>query len=233
MSTISDALKKLQTDLEEKKATSNPSTSAPSSAAASESSLTPGDKKTPLPPGTPASLAPLANSLNASPPPAETLRRPVSTIAADPKKNSFIKSPAADIQLSISGKRRSLFLVFSILCLLPIVFVLLLVPVLQRKPVRRLTAPLQSAAPVVERQSPPSPAPEIQPIEEEALLSPPAEPEIKLNGVMITNGKNVALINGNIYEVGDKIRNMEIVNIATDQVQLRKGGEIKTISVKK
>jgi len=55
--------------------------------------------------------------------------------------------------------------------------------------------------------------------------------DIAISGVMTRGNKNVALINGNIYETGDAINGMTIVGISLDRVQVLQEGEIKTIKV--
>ncbi|HSV43833.1 MAG TPA: hypothetical protein VLJ10_04685 [Candidatus Bathyarchaeia archaeon] len=63
--------------------------------------------------------------------------------------------------------------------------------------------------------------------------APKAKPVIKLQGVMVMGGKNLALINNDIYEVGDTVNNVEILNISSKQITVLENGEEKTIKVSK
>ncbi|MCK5214960.1 MAG: hypothetical protein KAR05_06370 [Candidatus Omnitrophica bacterium] len=57
---------------------------------------------------------------------------------------------------------------------------------------------------------------------------------LKLDGTMMMSNKNVALINGEIYEVGDTLNSMIIKEITLDNVKLEnKRGVIKTLESKK
>ncbi len=67
-----------------------------------------------------------------------------------------------------------------------------------------------------------------------------AAPEIKfstpknlvLNGIMINQNKMVALINGEIYEVGDYIGAQKVNKITLDRVELRDGDEVTILNVR-
>ena len=62
---------------------------------------------------------------------------------------------------------------------------------------------------------------------------PAAPPTITIQGIIISGGKPVALINNDIHVIGDKIQEMEIIEITTSAVKMRKGEEIKTFPVRK
>lgn len=58
--------------------------------------------------------------------------------------------------------------------------------------------------------------------------------DITVNGIMTRDdNKKIVLINNQIYEVGDKINGMTIVDIAMDRVQLLKGSKTTTLLVTK
>lgn len=57
--------------------------------------------------------------------------------------------------------------------------------------------------------------------------------EIVISGVITRNNKNVALINNEIYEVGETINGKKIVNITLEKVELLDGGKIKSYPVHK
>ena len=56
--------------------------------------------------------------------------------------------------------------------------------------------------------------------------------ELFLNGTMEMQGKTVALINDEIYEVGDIVNGQEITAIRLDGVELLKGGQKTFLSVR-
>lgn len=49
----------------------------------------------------------------------------------------------------------------------------------------------------------------------------PSDATLKLNGTMIMSGQRVALINGEMYEIGEHINEKEIVHIAEKEVHLQ------------
>ena len=57
------------------------------------------------------------------------------------------------------------------------------------------------------------------------------EGELFLNGTMQTQGKTVALINDQIYEVGDSVQGQKITDIRMDGVELLKGEQKIFLSV--
>ena len=59
----------------------------------------------------------------------------------------------------------------------------------------------------------------------------PAEP-LAINGVMASQGHNIALINGNIYQEGDEISGIKIVRIAVDAVTILRNGKEETVEVR-
>ncbi len=75
-----------------------------------------------------------------------------------------------------------------------------------------------------------SPLP-VAPIPDEPAEAVPEEAEITLNGIMSAGDKNVALINDEIYEIGDTVNEMKIIEISLDSVQMLKKGKTKTFQV--
>ena len=76
---------------------------------------------------------------------------------------------------------------------------------------------------------------------EERPFGPPApKPQkaapkdtLALSGIMTMDNKKVALINNEIYEVGETVQGMKIVDIAPDSVQIKMGGKVKTLKIRK
>lgn len=56
--------------------------------------------------------------------------------------------------------------------------------------------------------------------------------DLVLNGISIVAGHKVALINDEIYQVGDMVNNKEITNIDRDEVKLQDDEKIYTITVR-
>jgi hypothetical protein len=54
-----------------------------------------------------------------------------------------------------------------------------------------------------------------------------------INGVMVQNNKTVALINNEIFEVGETVNGKKIVNITVDRIDVLEKGEIKSFPVSK
>ncbi|MDP8211870.1 MAG: hypothetical protein P9X22_01085 [Candidatus Zapsychrus exili] len=59
------------------------------------------------------------------------------------------------------------------------------------------------------------------------------QPELKLTGTMLIEEKVVALINGEIYNIGDAIENGNIINITLDKVDIDYSGKTTTLYVGK
>lgn len=57
--------------------------------------------------------------------------------------------------------------------------------------------------------------------------------DITLNGIMTMGDRKVALINDDIYEIGDMINGMTLIGISADSVQVLKDGKILTHKVKR
>lgn len=55
---------------------------------------------------------------------------------------------------------------------------------------------------------------------------------IVIQGIMARDDKNVALINNEIYEVGQTIQGRKIISISADSIQVSHRGKIKTLQVK-
>ncbi|MBF0620176.1 MAG: hypothetical protein HQL19_08420 [Candidatus Omnitrophica bacterium] len=66
-----------------------------------------------------------------------------------------------------------------------------------------------------------------------AITKPPEPNTIKIEGVMDMGGKMVALINGNIYEIGQIFDGKMITNIGFDSVTIKDNGTIRTIPIKR
>ena len=54
---------------------------------------------------------------------------------------------------------------------------------------------------------------------------------IVLSGTMMMGDRQVALINDDIYEIGDTIQGKKIIDISLKEVQLEENGRVTTISV--
>ena len=52
-----------------------------------------------------------------------------------------------------------------------------------------------------------------------------------LEGIMTTGAKKVALINNEIYETGDTVNGVKIVEITADHILISSGGAISALSV--
>jgi len=52
-----------------------------------------------------------------------------------------------------------------------------------------------------------------------------------INGVMVENNKTVALINNEIFEVGETVNGKKILNITLDRIDVLENGEIKSFPV--
>ena len=67
---------------------------------------------------------------------------------------------------------------------------------------------------------------------EKTKSSPPVDPNVlKLDGIMLTSGKRSALINGEVYEMGEMVNGKKIVNIDADRVDLLENGRMETLKV--
>ncbi len=125
---------------------------------------------------------------------------------------------------------------------------MLLFPALQKNPLTKMTASLSKKIPVLQHnpipakvETVPAPPPKVEPPAQPKPLfnlpttksKPPMETKISVQGIMIMNGSTVALIDNDIHVVGDKVQEMEIIEITTSEVKLRDGEEIKTLPVKK
>jgi len=56
--------------------------------------------------------------------------------------------------------------------------------------------------------------------------------DLFLNGISIIEGAKVALINDEIYQIGDTVNNKKITNITRDEVELQDDEKIYTITVR-
>ena len=68
-----------------------------------------------------------------------------------------------------------------------------------------------------------------------AVAAKPAKPidPIVLQGIMVRDNKNVALINDEIYEVGESVKGRKILNIDEDKVQILDHRKVRTLYLKK
>lgn len=57
--------------------------------------------------------------------------------------------------------------------------------------------------------------------------------ELIVNGIMTEGTKKIALVNNEIYQIGDYIRGWKLVEIDLDRIQLLDNGKILTIKVRK
>lgn len=89
-----------------------------------------------------------------------------------------------------------------------------------------------------ESSSPPL-AEKIAPVKE--LFKPKEKPVVKreyqqgelvLNGIMMMDDKRVALINDEIYQVGDFVQGRKVINITLKKVDLIEGDKIRVLKVK-
>ncbi len=53
---------------------------------------------------------------------------------------------------------------------------------------------------------------------------------LKLNGTMISGKENLAIINNQIYQVGDSVNGMELINISLNKVELKEDKNILTLA---
>lgn len=96
-----------------------------------------------------------------------------------------------------------------------------------------------------ENAAPKSGTPSPQPPPVPAQSSPPSPLQTKtpsakrnfpnnlvLNGTMVVDNQRVALINGEIYEVGDYINGKKIVDISLEKVDLLSGDDVISLSVR-
>jgi len=83
----------------------------------------------------------------------------------------------------------------------------------------------------------------LKPQKPETINKPTAQPftvtseaqpsvKLKLEGTMMMGDKRVALINGEVYQIGETINGMEILNINIEKVVLKDGENIITIGSK-
>lgn len=68
---------------------------------------------------------------------------------------------------------------------------------------------------------------------DKALPKPTQENPLILSGTMMTGDKWVALINNEIYEVGETVDGKKIININLDKVEIQDGEKIITLSTLK
>lgn len=76
-------------------------------------------------------------------------------------------------------------------------------------------------------------APEIVPAPSPVPQAPPKPKKgaIILSGITLMDGKNYALINDGIYEIGDEIAGSKITKITSDSVELTHWGTTRTLKV--
>ena len=60
----------------------------------------------------------------------------------------------------------------------------------------------------------------------------PAEQGFALTGVLVSETRRIAVINGRFYREGDRINGEEILRIEPGSIRIRRNGEVVTVSVK-
>ncbi len=82
-------------------------------------------------------------------------------------------------------------------------------------------------------QTPPAPAPLPSSPQTKTPSAKRSFPDsLILNGTMVVDNQRVALINGEIYEVGDYINGKKIVDISLEKVDLLSGDDVISLSVR-
>jgi len=81
------------------------------------------------------------------------------------------------------------------------------------------------------RQALTRPKPAAAPIPAPTAMTAVVTNELKLEGIMDTNGKRVALINGNVYEEGQTAQGAKILQILPDSVVIDENGTSKTLTI--
>ncbi len=72
-----------------------------------------------------------------------------------------------------------------------------------------------------------------QPLTPKIIRKPVSTAQILINGTMLMGGKHVALINGEIYEIGETVQNQKITNITLKNIEITNSlGEVTTLSVR-
>jgi hypothetical protein len=73
----------------------------------------------------------------------------------------------------------------------------------------------------IARTNAPAPAP--------AVLAPTSFPSVKVQGIIFTKNRPMAILNGNSYGIGDRVGDAFVKSIQTDGVTLEKGNAVKTL----
>ncbi len=73
----------------------------------------------------------------------------------------------------------------------------------------------------------------IKPVKGKPQPAPLSLSDLQISGTMSLDGKTIVLINGVIYEVGDKILNAEIVSISKNEIVFSENGMPRTIPIRK
>jgi MSHA biogenesis protein MshK len=62
-------------------------------------------------------------------------------------------------------------------------------------------------------------------------IAPQAVESLRLTGVLVSESRRIAVINGKFYRVGDRVNGDQIIRIEPGSIQLRRGNEQVRISV--
>jgi len=73
----------------------------------------------------------------------------------------------------------------------------------------------------------------VKPVKGKPQTAPQSLTDLQISGTMSLDGKTIVLINGTIYEVGDKILNAEIVSISKNEIVFSENGMPRTILIRK
>lgn len=78
-----------------------------------------------------------------------------------------------------------------------------------------------------------APSPVTQPAVPVAVTETATPESLVLSGIMMVEDKRVALINGEVYEMGEHIDGFKITNISLDRVELSNGVRTRVLSVRR
>ncbi|MCK5581678.1 MAG: hypothetical protein KAJ18_10460 [Candidatus Omnitrophica bacterium] len=227
MSIINDALKKVQTNLndtEEKKKARKSRTSEPKTTAPDQEPAQPSFDSSP-------SIKKEITGQNT------TTQAPQETTTSA-HTNTSSTTPASQYKRENNHKRRfsCLGLGFTII---PIgIAIAATVYFLRKEPIPEKNISVPVPLRVTRQEHPPKKATKKRILFQKASIKKqhPQEqetPNIKINGIMELNGKYVALINNEIYERGDVVSGMKLLAISLDSIHVDIKGERKVFRIKK
>jgi MSHA biogenesis protein MshK len=61
---------------------------------------------------------------------------------------------------------------------------------------------------------------------------PTADSSLRLTGVLVSDTRRIAVINGRFYRVGDRVNGEEIIRIDPGSIRIMRGGEQVRVTVK-